>query len=204
MRALIAAGAGVMATGFIDWRAGLLVAGLTALTYVLLATAVPRAPSVPRTPIAPRVPPAGGGGPERSLRELERRGYRLVRDGASRHLAIGPGGAYLLEALAHPYRLVGRAGGWRIDGRPAGHVSDRAGARAARLDRLLGVPGTDPGPPVVPVILVAGHLPEPVMRSGRAVIARPHGAVRYILDRPDVLGPADIDVLADTARTRLH
>ncbi|MFC4563852.1 hypothetical protein ACFO4E_18490 [Nocardiopsis mangrovi] len=191
MRALIAVGAGVMATGFIDWRAGLLVAGLTALTYVLLATA------------APRVPSAEGGGPERPLRELERRGYRLVRDGASRHLAIGPGGAYLLEALTRPYRVVARAGAWRIGGQPADRVSDRAGARAARLERVLGAPGPDPGPPVVPVILVAGHLPEPVMRSGRAVIARPRAAVRYILDRPDVLGSGDIDVLADTAHTRL-
>ncbi|MBB6174990.1 putative membrane protein YdbT with pleckstrin-like domain [Nocardiopsis mwathae] len=37
VRALVVAAAGIMATGFFHWRAGLLVAVLTAITAVLLA-----------------------------------------------------------------------------------------------------------------------------------------------------------------------
>jgi hypothetical protein len=188
VRAVIALAAGTMAAGFADWRAGVLVAALTALTYVLLATVTPRLPA--RDPAT-----------ERSLRALERHGYRVLRAGAARRLVVGPAGAYLVEAPARPPAITGTPGGWRIGGAPADRVAGRLAAAAARLEEAL-APGGG-GPAVVPVVVVAGRLPAPVMRSGPAVIARPRAAARYILGRPMAFDAADTAAVVAAARPHL-
>ncbi len=163
VRAAITAAAGVMGAGFLGWRAGLLVAGLTALSYLITGAA------------APLLGPAWARG--RVLRGLRRRGYRLVADPVGRVLAAGTGGVYLLEAR-HRRNAVARGGGaWTIGGRPAERVVERHAAAAARAARDLGAPE------VVPVLLVSGRLPEPVMRAGGAVLARPRAALRFIIER---------------------
>ncbi|MDA8369017.1 MAG: hypothetical protein M0026_04020 [Nocardiopsaceae bacterium] len=189
MHVLIATGAGVMAAGFIDWQAGALVAGLTLLTYVLLGTLAPRTPA-----------PAGRG---RLMRVLRRHGYQIVTDGMPRHLVIGPGGVYLLETRVWQNVVSRGPGDWRIGGVPAGRVADRLAGHAARLERAMDTLNRIPGLAIVPVIMVAGRLPEPVMRSGRAVIARPRNAVHYILDRSTRLDQDEIDALADEAASYL-
>lgn len=50
---------------------------------------------------------------------------------------------------------------------------------------------------LVPVITVGGRLPQPVMRAGRALIARPRGAAAYIRRRPDVLTTEQVEEIAD-------
>ncbi|MBV2365794.1 hypothetical protein KUM37_21030 [Streptomonospora sp. NEAU-YY374] len=168
-RGAVAVAFGVMAAGFLDWRAGALVAVLTAVTYVLLDT-VPRADGA------------------RSLRSLRGSGYRLLRDGPHRYLAIGPGGAYLVFARLDPV-----SPGRRIGGVPAERVAERAAAHAARQERALGAE-------VVPVVLVTGRLPEPVMRLDHVVVARPRDAVRHILSRPQALDDGDVRRLAERHR----
>lgn len=164
VRAAITAAAGVMGAGFLGWRAGLLVAALTALAYVITAVA------------APLLGPAWARG--RVLRRLRRRGYRLVAAPSGRVLAAGPTGVYLLDAR-HRRNAVARGDGtWTIGGRPAERVVERHAAAAARAARAVGAEDA------VPVLLVSGRLPEPVMRAGGAVLARPKAALRFILDRP--------------------
>ncbi|MDA0563573.1 hypothetical protein LG943_04390 [Streptomonospora sp. S1-112] len=170
VRGAVAAALGVMAAGFLDWRAGVLVAGLTLLTYVLLDT-VPRADGA------------------RSLRSLRGAGYRLLRDGPHRYLAVGPGGVYLVFARLDPVSPSRRIGGV-----PAERVAERAAAHAARQERVLGTE-------VVPVVLVTGRLPEPVVRLGRVLVARPRDAVRHILGRPEALDDADVRRLVERHRS---
>ena len=185
VRALIAAGAGVMGAGFLGWRAGVLVAGLTALSYVLLALAAPRITA-----------PYGRG---RLLRRLQAGGYRLTADAAGRHLAIGPGGAFLLDTRWSRNAVQRGSGGWLIGGRPAERVVDRIATAAVRAGRTLGLEGAAG---VVPVIVVTGRLPEPVMRADRAVIARPRAAARFVLERPEALEPGTVAALTALARRR--
>ncbi|GAB3443795.1 hypothetical protein GCM10027570_12300 [Streptomonospora sediminis] len=122
VRAAVAAAAGVMAAGFLDWRAGVLVAGLTGLTYVLLGIAGSGIAASARL--------------RRALRALRGGGYRVVPDGAGRYVAVGPGGVYLVVATR---RRVVRHGarGWRIGGRSAERLAERVAAQAARVDRAL-------------------------------------------------------------------
>lgn len=179
VRASVVLAAGSMATGFLEWRAGALVAGLTACTYVLLGA-------------APRVPAPYGRG--RLLRNLRRQGYHILPEAASRHVAIGPGGIYLLETRVWQH-AVSRAGGdWYIGGVPAGRVVGGLAQRADRIERAL-ESGGNGRRWVVPVVMVAGWLPERVMRADRAIIARPREAVRYVLRRPVVLDPGEVEAL---------
>jgi len=192
VRALVAAAAGVMAAGFLDWRAGLLVAGLVVVSYLLLGGAAPRIPA-----------PWGRG---RLLRALQRHGYRIAADPAGRHVLIGPGGVFLLESRAARNAVSRADGGWRIGDRPAERVVDRLAAAAVRVERALVRTARArglPEPAVVPVIVVSGRLPEPVMRADRAVIARPRAVLRFILDRPEELDPAEVDALTAAARRAL-
>ncbi|WP_246062313.1 nuclease-related domain-containing protein [Haloactinospora alba] len=186
VRASVVLAAGSMAAGFLGWRAGALVAGLTACTYVLLGT-------------APRVPAPYGRG--RLLRTLRRKGYRIVPEAASRHVAIGPGGIYLLETRAWQHTVWRSGGEWYVGAVPVGRVVARLTQRAGRIERVLEA-GGDGRPWVVPVVMVSGQLPERVMRADRTVIARPREAVRYVLRRPEVLDPEEVEAL--TAEVEDH
>ncbi|MFC7329244.1 hypothetical protein [Marinactinospora rubrisoli] len=191
VRAVIAVAAGVMAAGFLDWRAGVLVTVLVALGYLLLH-ARPRGRSAQPHRVG------------RWLRVLRRHGYHLLTDGATRHVAVGPGGVYLLETRfwRDPLTLIDDE--WRIGGVPAVRVVDRLVRRAARIAETLRRGGAADHP-VVPVLMVAGRLPEPVMRSGGAVIAGVASAVGYIATRPSVVDPrraAEIATVADGGTVR--
>ncbi|GAA3752031.1 hypothetical protein HDA32_005091 [Spinactinospora alkalitolerans] len=189
VRVLVVLAAGVMGAGFLGWRAGILVAALAALTYLLLAT------------VAPRVPAPYGRG--RLLRALQRQGYHVVPVVMSRHLAVGPGGVYLLETRIWRHAVSREDDDWRIGAVPAARAMERLVGHANRVDRALRLSEDRPGVTVVPVIAVAGRLPEPVMRSGRAIIARPRSAVRYILERPEVLRVEEVDEITEAAIERL-
>ncbi|RCV55167.1 hypothetical protein [Marinitenerispora sediminis] len=180
VRAAIAVAAGVMAAGFLNWRAGALVTALVGLGYLLLHTG-PRG----------RSPHRHG----RWLRVLRRHGYHLLPDGTTRHVAVGPGGVYLLETRFWQDPLTLADAEWRIGGVPANRVVDRLVRRAARIAEALRSAGMAEQA-VVPVLMVAGRLPEPVMRSGGAVIAGVASAVGYIATRPPVVEPGDAAEIA--------
>ncbi|ASU85765.1 hypothetical protein CDO52_25820 [Nocardiopsis gilva YIM 90087] len=181
VRAMVVLAAGTMATGFIHWRAGLLVAVLTAVTYPLLGRDASRLPA-----------PYGRG---RLLRSLERAGYRILPDGMSRHVAVGPGGVFLLETRTWRHAVARAPRGWLIGGVPAGRVVERLSRHAVRLEDALRLSALTTVP-LVPVITVGGRLPEAVMRAGRGVIARPRGAVAYIRQRPAVLTAEQVEEIA--------
>lgn len=187
VRALVSCSAGVMAAGFFDWRAGALVAGLTAFSFVLL-TVVP----APRTSWLPALY-----GRHRLLCELRRHGYRVVPDDASRYLVVGPGGGYLLDTRVWQHAVSRGPRDWRIGERPASRVVDRMVEYATRLEQAAGPPDRATALRIVPVIMVVGRLPEPVMRAGRGIIARPRDAVRYLLQQPEILEPVEIEEFAD-------
>ncbi|WP_243742295.1 hypothetical protein [Actinorugispora endophytica] len=182
-RSLFVLAAGVMAGGFLGWRAGLLVAALVALSHPLLAVLGPRLRA-----------PYGRG---RLLRALHRNGYHVIPDGHSRHLAVGPGGVYLLETRVWQHAVSWNGDDWMVGNRPAAHVVERLGSHAARLEHLLHLAEDWPGISVVPVVMVAGRLPEPVMRAGRTIIARPRSAVGHVLAQPTVLDPREVDGVAE-------
>lgn len=186
VRGVVVLAAGVMAAGFVDWRAGVLVAVLASLSYVLLATLAPRL-----------LAPYGRG---RLLRVLQGAGYHVLSDGGSRHLAVGPAGVFLLETRVWRNAVSRGADDWFIGQVPAKRVVERMVGRALRIERRLHLPDTWPGTTVIPVIMVAGRLPEPVMRAGRAIIARPRGAVGYIRGRPNALCAAEIEAITTEAR----
>lgn len=188
VRLLVALASGVMAGGFLGWRAGVLVAALVALGSLLLAVLGPH-------PRAPR-------GQGRMLRALRRNSYHVFSDGRSRYLAVGSGGVYLLEARAWRHAVSWRGGDWMIGDWPATRVVERISVHAARLEHSLRLPENWPEVPVVPVVAVTGRLPQPVMRSGRTVIARPRDAVKHILAQPAVLDRRAVEGIADQARER--
>ncbi|WP_106247593.1 hypothetical protein [Allonocardiopsis opalescens] len=212
VRLLVAAAVGVMAAGFLDWRAGLLVGGLTALGYLLVAVLGPRLPASP--------------GQARLVRALRAAGYRELPEGAAHLLLVGPGGVYHLDPRSWLHQVSRRGGELWIGSRPASAAIERAERRAARLTAALrarlpelweaGVPergadgepvaggepvdGGGPAAAVVAVITVSGRLSEPVTRAGGAVVASPRGAVRYLAERPETLSAAQADLIARTLR----
>ncbi|PSK90910.1 hypothetical protein CLV63_12135 [Murinocardiopsis flavida] len=186
VRGVVVLAAGVMAAGFVDWRAGVLVGVLVALSYVLLAT------------LSARIPAPYGRG--RLLRVLQSAGYHVLSDGGSRHLAIGPAGVFLLETRVWRHAVSRGPDDWYIGQIPAKRVVERMVGHALRIERRLHLPDIWPGTTIIPVIMVAGRLPEPVMRADRAIIARPRGAVGYIRERPTALDTAEIEAIAAEAR----
>lgn len=182
VRSLVVLASGVMGTGFLGWQAGVLVAVLVALSYLLSATLAPRLRA-----------PFGRG---RLLRTLHRNGYHVVPGGHSRHVAIGSGGVYLLETRTWQHAVSGEGESWMIGALPAERAVERVSAHAAHLERCLHLAENWPGVRVVPVITATGRLPEPVVYAGRAVIARPRQAVEHILAQPTILDPQDVDDIA--------
>ncbi|MDS1270264.1 hypothetical protein RIF23_08155 [Lipingzhangella sp. LS1_29] len=173
VRAVVVAAAGVMAGGFLGLDAGVLVAALLTLSYVLLAT------------LGPHVPVPWGLG--RWLRRLQRHGYHVLPEGPSEYLVIGPGGVFVLETRAwrNPVSWTGTE--WLIGEIPARKRVDRVCRHAVRVGRALGLADVRPDVSVVPVVLVGRRLPQPAVRAGEALIARPRAAIRQIVDAPPVL-----------------
>jgi hypothetical protein len=190
VRAAVAAAAGVIAGGLLAWEAGLLVAGLAVLTYVLLAGLAPRDP-MPR-------------GTQRLLRSLQRRGHYIVSlPGDSRYLAVGPAGVHLLDTRHWRRPVAWTDSQWRIGDVPARRLAHRAASRAEALERRLRLRDHHPDLEILPVIVVGGKLPEPLMRSGRAVIARPRAVVDLIARRPEVVAESELDGLVTAIGDRL-
>jgi len=177
-RCLVVLASGVMAAGFLDWQAGVLVAGLVALSYLLQATLAPRLHA-----------PFGRG---RLLRTLHQHGYHVAPCGHSRHVAVGAGGVYLLETRSWQHTFSRNGDRWMIGTLPADRVVELVSAHAAHLERSLHLAENWPGVRVTPVITTAGRLPEPVLHSGRVVVARPRQAVEHILAQPTILDPQDV------------
>src|SRR5690625_1985529 len=170
-----------MAGGFLGWRAGLLVAGLTAFSYILLGTVRPRLSASP--------------GLRSALRALRSGGYRVIPDGAARYVAVGPAGVYVLVDTRRRAEPAGSRD-WRIGGAPAERLAARLTAHTARLDRVLASgPDTAGGEPpaTVAVAVVAGPRPETVTDLGRMLLARPRAAVRHILAQQQELPAAEAD-----------
>ncbi len=185
VRAIVTGSAGIMAAGFLGWRAGALVAALTALTFVLVGT----------VPASLRIPAPFGRA--RLLRELRRGGYRILPDSPGCYVAVGPGGAYLLDTRAWVHQVSHGPGDWRIGARPASRAVGRVVERVGQLKRSLELATSTPVPSVVPVIMVVGRIPDPVMRAGNAIIARPRSAVAHLLNQPAVLDTAQVTALCD-------
>ncbi|GLU47339.1 hypothetical protein [Nocardiopsis ansamitocini] len=183
VRVLVVAAAGVMAAGFLNWRAGILVSVLATVSYLLLGTAGARLPA-----------PYGRG---RLLRSLHRHGYQVVPDGHSRHLVVGPGGVYLLETRVWQHAVSWAGDDWMIGDLPASRAVERLTSQAARLERTLRLCENWPEVGIVPVIAVVGRLPEPVMRAGRSIIARPGSVVGHILAQPAILTGEDVNGIAE-------
>lgn len=185
VRALVVAAAGVIAAGVLGWEAGALVAGLTAVTYLLLAVLAPRSPL-----------PFGMG---RLLRALRRHGYYVISlpagfSGARfRYLTVGPAGAFLLDLRNRRRHVTWEQGEWRIGDLSLRRIANRFTHRAEQLERRLRLRDLHAELDLVPILVIAGGLPESTMQSGDAVIARTRSLVRHVTDQPDVLESAEID-----------
>lgn len=184
VRALVVVAAGVITAGVLGWEAGALVAALSALTYLLLAGLAPRSPL-----------PYGMG---RLLRALRRNGYYVISlpagySGARfRYLIVGPAGAFLLDLRNRQRTITWEEGEWRIGSLPLRRIANQFTNRAEQLERRLRLRDLHSELDLVPVLVVSG-LPEPAMRSGQAVVARPRSLIRHVTDRPDVLEVAEVD-----------
>lgn len=185
-RTVVVVAVGVMAAGFLGWQAGALVAGLLTVSYLLLAT------------VGPHVPVPWGQG--RLLRQLQRAGYHVIPEGASRYLLVGPGGVFIFETRMWRTPVSWRGAEWWLGEIPARRYIDRLTRHAIRLERILGLADVRPDTGVVPVVAVGRHLPRPAMRAGEAIIARPGAAVRQIVGAPEVLDTEDVATVAAAAR----
>jgi hypothetical protein len=185
-------------------RLGLVVGGLAALAagWGLRFRASPDA-------VAWRRGAAGERRTARLLNPLERHGWAILHDLAlpgSRanidHLAIGPGGVFVIDSKQYRGRLqldpIGRLwhGGYPLA--PAlGAVSFEADQAAQVLP--------DPGVVVVPIVAVHGaQVPwDKVVTQGVPVVAarRLPSMLRQL---PAVLGPERVAALGDQARIRFH
>lgn len=184
VRSLVVVALGVMGTGFLGWRAGLLVAALTALTYGLVAL-------------------LGGPGRGRALRGLGRAGYRVLPDGTGRHMVVGPGGVFLIDGRSWRHAVARAGGTWRLGEAPAARVVGRAATAGRRLAGRLTeelAPGFPHPVDVVAILAVAGRLPEPAMRAGDVVLARPGAVAGYLAERPEVLDAEAIESILTAAR----
>lgn len=194
-RGAVTVAAGVITAGFLGWEAGGLVAGLTVLSYLLHGSLAPRAPL-----------PVGTG---RLLRLLRRQGYYIISLPAAhagarlRYLAVGPGGAFLVDCRHQRRTIHWSDGEWHLDSVPVSRLAHGLGTRADTLERRLRLLDLHPELSLVPILVVAGRLPQPAMRSGDAVVARPRGAVDFITRQGDSLDPADVEAVVTEISDRL-
>jgi hypothetical protein len=145
----------------------------------------------------------------RLLSPLERHGWTVLHDLAvpgSRanidHLAIGPGGVFVIDSKQYRGRLQLDPSGWLWHGRYPLAPTLRAVSFEADQAALV-LP--DPGVTVVPVVAVHGaRVPwGKVVADGVPVLpARRLPSMLRAL--PPVLGPERVAALADQARIRFH
>lgn len=139
------------------------------------------------------------------LRALQWRGWVVLddqqlpgRDAASvDHVLVGPGGVFVVSRLRWPGPLTIEDGAFRLAGRSAErHVSDVARAAGAVLALM-------PDVPVTPVLCLERH--EPVTGWSRNVMLCATGNAEEVLtSRPVVLGPAQVQAVADLLAARLR
>jgi Nuclease-related domain len=166
---------------------------------------------VPAQPRRRRLATWGGGGAPHGppLGYLERRGWAVLHDLAVPdsaanidHLAIGPGGVFVIDSKQYRGRLRLDPSGGRWHGRyPLAHALGAVSFEADQAAQVL----PDPGVVVLPVVAVHGaQVPwGRVVMDGVPVVAarRLPSMLRQL---PAVLAPERITELADQARVRFH
>ncbi len=145
----------------------------------------------------------------RLLSRLERHGWVLLHDLAvpgSRanldHLAIGPGGVFLVDSKQYLGRLQLTADGTLWHGRYPLTLALRAVSfEADRAAQVLAVPGV----PVAPIVAVHGApVPWGALVVGGVTIVTAGHLTDLLRARPTALGPERVAWLADRARLRFH
>jgi hypothetical protein len=127
------------------------------------------------------------------LRELERRGWAVSRDD---HIAVGPGGAYLLEerklsgsvALSDGSLVVrrGEEEAWRMSDGVAGRM--RASAKEAR--RVLGAANLHW---VRPVVVLWCDFPAGAAENAGVTYVHGDRLVRWLCDQPEIVSPQSLE-----------
>jgi hypothetical protein len=199
----IGAGGGVLGS-LLAPRLGLVLGGLAAVAagWGLRFRPSPDA-------IAWRRGAAGERRTARLLEQLERHGWAVLHDLAvpgSRanldHLAIGPGGVFVLDSKQYRGRLQLDPSGRLWHGRyPLAYTLQAVSFEADQAAQVL----PDPGVVVLPVVAVHGaQVPwgKVVMDGVPVVAARRLPSMLRAL--PMVLGPERVAGLADQARVRFH
>ena len=145
----------------------------------------------------------------RLLGPLEREGWAILHDLAvpgSRanldHLAIGPGGVFVIDSKQYRGRLQLDPSGRLWHGRyPLAYTLQAVSFEADQAAQVL----PDPGVVVLPVVAVHGaQVPwGKVVMDGVPVVAA-RRLPRMLRALPMVLGPERVAGLADQARVRFH
>jgi hypothetical protein len=145
----------------------------------------------------------------RLLDPLERHGWAILHDLAvpgSRanldHLAIGPGGVFVIDSKQYSGRLQLDSSGRLWHGRyPLAATLRAVSFEADQAAQVL----PDPGVAVVPIVAVHGaQVPwDKVVTDGVPVVAARH-LPSMLRQLPAVLGPERVTGLADQARIRFH
>jgi hypothetical protein len=199
----IGAGGGVLGS-LLALRLGLAAAGLAVITagWVLQFRPSPDAR-------AWRQGAAGERRTARLLDPLERHGWAIFHDLAvpsSRanldHLAIGPGGVFVIDSKQYSGRLQLDSSGRLWHGRyPLAPTLRAVSFEADQAAQVL----PDPGVAVVPIVAVHGaQVPwGKVVTAGVPVVAA-RRLPRMLRQLPTVLGPERVTGLADQARIRFH
>jgi hypothetical protein len=199
----IGAGGGVLGS-LLAPRLGLAAAGLAAIVagWALRLRPSPDA-------LAWRRGAVGERRTARLLDPLERHGWAILHDLAVPssqanldHLAIGPGGVFVIDSKQYSGRLQLDSSGRLWHGRyPLAPTLRAASFEADQAAQVL----PDPGVAVVPIVAVHGaQVPwGKVVTDGVPVVAarRLPGMLRQL---PTVLGPERVTGLADQARIRFH
>jgi hypothetical protein len=145
----------------------------------------------------------------RLLDPLERHGWAILHDLAVPssqanldHLAIGPGGVFVIDSKQYSGRLQLDSSGRLWHGRyPLAPTLRAVSFEADQAAQVL----PDPGVAVVPIVAVHGaQVPwGKVVTDGVPVVAARH-LPRMLRQLPTVLGPERVTGLADQARIRFH
>jgi hypothetical protein len=145
----------------------------------------------------------------RLLDPLERHGWAILHDLAVPssqanldHLAIGPGGVFVIDSKQYSGRLQLDSSGRLWHGRyPLAPTLRAVSFEADQAAQVL----PDPGVAVVPIVAVHGaQVPwGKVVTAGVPVVAA-RRLPRMLRQLPTVLGPERVTGLADQARIRFH
>jgi Nuclease-related domain len=145
----------------------------------------------------------------RLLDQLERRGWVVLHDLAipgSRanldHLAIGPGGVFVIDSKQYRGRLQLDASGRLWNGRyPLAPDLRTVSFEADQAAQVL----PDPGVAVLPIVAVHGaEVPWGKVVMDGVPVVRAKRLPRMLRQLPPVLGPGRVADLADQARIRFH